>query len=204
MIKNEILLNLERNINEKQAFEMLRYSSDFIVDVENRAEDKRCRILEFENRFFFHAMKNGEIIECFEVAESWKPFDGVTVWAYTPDRIHVVEIDSRNIEKHCVLNSTIQEFSDGASFTDSGNTVILDGENLIVNEKKISVISDSEFIYNLKNKKNIRAKGGASGLYSFLEHISFCKSNSIYNYPLFDSALDKIVDKYCDCPIAQK
>ena len=203
MIKNEMLLNLERNISEKQAFEMLRYSN-IIVDVENRAENKRCRILEFENRFFFHAMQNGEIMKCFEIVESWRPFDNVTIWAYTPDGTHIAEIDSRNIEKHCVLNRTIQEFSDGASFTDSGNTVILDGENLVINGKKISVVSDSQFIFNLKSKKNIHARDGASGLYSFLEHISFAKSNKLYEYPLFVGVLNKIVDRYCDCPITQK
>lgn len=196
MVKNEMLLNLERNISKKQAFEMLRYSN-IIVDVENRAENKRCRILEFENRFFFHVMQNGNIVECFEVAEVRKPFDGVTVWAYTPDKNHVVEIDSRNIEKHSVLNSTIQEFSDGASFSDSGNTVILDNENIIVNEKKIKVRENFNFVYNLKNKSFIIARNGANSLYSFLEHIAFCKSNTLYNYPLFDNTLNKIVDRYC-------
>lgn len=196
MVKNEMLLNLERNISEKQAMEMLRYS-EIIVDVENRSENKRFRILKFENRFFFHAMQNGNILECFEVAESWKPFDGVTVWAYTPDGIHRVEFDNRNIEKHCVLNDTIQDFEDGASFEDSGNTVILDGGNIIVNGKKIKVKEDFDFVFNLKNKSSILARNGASGLYSFLEHIAFAKSNTLYNYPLFYNALGKIIDKYC-------
>lgn len=196
MVKNEILLNLERNISEKQAMEMLRYS-DFIVDKTNKEENKRFRILCYDGKTYFHYMCNGKVIECFEVAESWKPFDDVTVWAYTPDGIHRVEFDNRNIEKHCVLNDTIQDFEDGASFEDSGNTVILDGGNVIVNGKKIKVKEDFDFIFNLKNKSFIFARNGASGLYSFLEHIAFAKSNTLYNYPLFYNALGKIVDKYC-------
>ena len=64
---------MNRTQQENKSMDLLRYG--FIkADIETiEAEGRRrIRIIELENKKYFHHMFNGELVECFEVWEDWK------------------------------------------------------------------------------------------------------------------------------------
>lgn len=196
MVKFEEMEKLEKCMDEKREREILRYSQ-YLVDVRNEDMNTRYRILECEGRYYYHEMKDGYVIHCFEIAESWKPFEGVTIWAYTPDNFHVVEIDSRYIWNHEVKDIPGRDPEQGDFFDYKDNSVIYHNrETLIVNGKPIKVIPDSEYVYSFKRKKSIRAMGGAAGLFNFLDHIAFSNSNPLYSHSLFSDRLEQFIEIY--------
>lgn len=78
MVKLSDLVNLSKN-----GPETLHYCN--IIAVSNHEDEtgyKTVRIIEKDGRHFWHEMKNGNFVQCFEVLLHWQPFPGVLVWAY--------------------------------------------------------------------------------------------------------------------------
>ena len=93
-------INLEKNPTADIMY------CDFIADYVNEEENIRTRILydkHYSKKYYYHQMKDGEVIKFFEIAFAWKPFDDCYVFRYTPDNLHVYEIDSRFPEKMEIL-----------------------------------------------------------------------------------------------------
>lgn len=145
--------------------------TDFISDVEDEKENTRKRILKsrFDGRYFYHEMKDGEVKKCFEMALDCQPFQGVSIFAFTPDDIHICTMDSRflgEIEWKCLkLNQIVS----GMSFDFMGNRFeFVSDDTISVNGKIIKVELCNKSVFKLLKSK-IKAIDGARGLFSFLE-----------------------------------
>lgn len=183
MRKVEELKALQKNVSVDLA--------ECVTIAEKTVDGETTRIVAQGGRYF--VLKNGQ---CFEVAESWRPFADTRIFAYTPDDLHVYEIDSRapsivDVKKlderliqpgmQCAFHGSVLEFVDDS-------TLRMDGVN-------IHVVPCNEYVYKLMSRK-IRAIGGARGLYCFLDKIAEEGKNK--KYPLFDGAWDKIRDEYAN------
>ena len=191
MIKLEQLKTLEKNSNVELCY------CDYISDKQNEKENIRTRILfdKKNEKYYFHKMQNGKVIECFEIALSWKPFENCMIFAYTPDDIHIYEIDSRNPETyyHDVKKIGYNQDITGMSCTYDDITIQYVNETeLKINGKSISGAPATGFVYKLLKTK-IKAEDGARGLFVFLENIA---ETSKIKLPLFNGVYDKIKELY--------
>lgn len=169
MLKIEELINLEKNSTVDVIY------CDYIADVENVAENIRTRLLKSrENgKYYFHQMQDGNVIKCFEIALSWTPFENVYVFNYTPDNLHIYEIDSRNpVNSNTPKKLAENQIVENMCCSYDGMTVEYVGENeLKFNGKSVKIVKDDGYVYSLLKTK-IKAAGGAKGLYIFLENIA--------------------------------
>lgn len=85
---------------EKKSSVNIAYCN-IISDYTEEEENIRTRLLydRQTEKYYFHQMQNGDVIKCFEIALDWKPWDNIYLFCFTPDDLHVYEIDSRNPEK---------------------------------------------------------------------------------------------------------
>ena len=197
MVKFETLKTLTKNITEKETSNLLRYGK-YLIDAQRIEDNSRHRIIDLDGHTYYHGMKDGETIHCFEIAISYVPFNNVAIWSYTPDGMHEVEIDSRWIWKHEVKEIRGEHAAPGDSFNHKGHMVVLvDCDTVSIDSKKVKVKNDSEFIYKFM-KKQIFARDGARGLFEFMEHIAFCNSDSLYGDSCFKCSLDKLIELYGD------
>lgn len=195
MVKLEELKKLE-----KRASVELRYC-EIVADTTDEAENERTRVLKDGDRYFYHKMRGGEIVECFELALSWKPFDGVLVFAYTPDDRHEYQIDVRRGDGSVFrigspdvvpLGSDVVELGDRCEY--GGHTVEIVTEDAIkFDGRTLPVVSDSEYTYKLQNRQ-IRAQGGARGLFRFLDGIA--EEGKLRRLPLFHQVYETMAKKY--------
>lgn len=162
------LLTLEKESDVKIAY------CEIIADYMNESGNSRTRIL-FDNytgKYYYHQMKDGKILKCFEMALSWKPFEGIYIFCFTLDDMHVYEIDSRQPEKIEVKKLEENQISVGMKCEYDGMTVEYETDNkLKFNGKSIEVVPDSSYVFKLLKWK-IYAQDGAKGLYRFLENIA--------------------------------
>lgn len=172
---------------EKKSDVEIRYC-EIVADKED--VDRRVRILKDGERYFYHEMRSGEVTACFEVAESWRPWDFI-IFAWTPDDRHVYEIETRNLTARPTIHK-LEDASDGDSFSDLGHAVTLDGDHLVVDGKRIPVTADREWAWKIMKTK-IRAIGGAKGLFIELENKAEERRNGIY--PLFSDLINTIAEK---------
>lgn len=192
MYKLSDLRNLEKNCNIHLAM------VDFVVDEINEKENTRRRILRDHNgRYFFHSMKDGEVIECFEILLSWKAFDNKLMFAYTPDGKHPYEIEV-NTDTNIILlerkGTPIEFIEPGDKAEYDGNTIeLVNYKTIKVNGNYIPVIDDPAYVYKLMKGK-IKARDGAIGLFHFLDGIAEERKNG--GIPLFSAAFGIICDKY--------
>ena len=192
MYKLSDLRNLEKNCNIHLAMVY------FVVDEINEKENTRRRILRDHNgRYFFHSMKDGEVIECFEILLSWKPFDDELFFAYTPDGKHPYEIIANTCTNIILLErrgTPIEFIEPGDKAEYGGNTIeFVNDETVKVNGNVVPVIKDYCYVYKLiKNK--IKAIDGARGLFHFLDRIA--EEGKFITYPILSGAFDIIADKY--------
>ena len=162
------LLTLEKKSDVKIAY------CEIISDYTNEKENTRTRILfdEHTGKYYFHQMKDGKILKCFEIALSWKPFEKIYIFCFTLDDMHVYEIDSRQPEKIEIKKLEENQISAGMKCEYDGMTVEYESENsLKFNGKSIEVIPESGYVFKLRKRK-IYAQDGAKGLYIFLENIA--------------------------------
>lgn len=172
------LLELERESNVEIAY------CDYIADYDNEKENIRTRILydDQSGKYYYHQMQNGNVMKCFEIALSWKPFgdDRCYIFNYTPDNFHIYEVDSRQPEKVEILKLKSEQIQPGAECSYCGLTVKYESENSIsFNGKSIEIVPDSSYVFKLLKTK-IRAMDGAKELYRFLENIA--TNGNIGNY----------------------
>ena len=156
---------------EKRSTVEIRYC-DIIADKTNEEENTRTRILfdSFTGKYYFHQMQNGEITKCFEIALSWRPFGKVDIFCFSPDDLHIYEIDSGAPDKFKVLRLTENLITPGMAAGYDGLTVEYAAEDeLRLNGKSVKVTPDSDYTYKLMKTK-ICASGGAKGLFCFLEN----------------------------------
>ena len=164
------------------------------VVAEEVVDGTESRIVELDGRYFVHRMKEGHVTKCFEVAVSWRPFEGIIIFAYTPDDLHVYEVDSRRPAAADVKKLEESLVQPGMSCDFNGMTVTFkDDSNIAMNGILISVEPCSEFVFKLMARK-IKAIGGARGLYCFLDRIA--EQGKYEKYPTFCDAWAKIREKY--------
>ena len=162
------LVGLEKKSDVKLAY------CDYIADCNNDTENIRTRIL-FDaqsGKYYYHQMQHGKVTKCFEIALSWKPFGKFYIFNFTPDDLHIYEIDSRMPEEFEIKNLEENLIKVGMKCEYDGMTVEFESENsLKFNGKSVPVVPDKEFTFKLLKTK-ISAAGGAKGLYRFLENIA--------------------------------
>ena len=194
------LVNLEKHSNIDLCYCNIIAKTDF----DDETGVKTVRILEDGGRYFYHEMKNGENIRCFEVALSWKPFENVMVFAFTPDNVHVYEFDTRKeagerVGRFCGFESMKIDESlivPGMSCECSGVSVSLISDSAIsINGRTVKVKPYYSVVYNFQ-KTQIKASGGAVGLFRFLENIA--ENKKINGHAIFQNVFDVINQKYCD------
>lgn len=156
--------------------------TDFISDYIGDENNVRIRILKstIDGRYFYHEMKNGYVVKCFEIALDRAPFTGVYVFAYTPDGMHICTIDSRQPHKVEYRRLKENQVQDGMEFIYKGITFKILNDNAVsIGNKAIVVKEDNNSVFKLL-KSSIKAIGGARGLFSFLEN-ECINSNGNYN-----------------------
>ncbi len=192
MVEFEVLKQLEKaptiNIRETNIIAQ--------NDFDDETGCTTVRVLENNGKYYYHKMHNGEMQQCFEISLSWKPFSSVWVFAFTPDNLHEVTFDVREMENPCPNDRKICPFEtkkikedliqQGFKFAYKGKTLeYINAETVAVNGKNITVVSDGGYVVKYLKSK-VKAIGGAKGLYRVLE-------NEMLQ---FDSNLN-IVEKYC-------
>ena len=178
---------------EKSSAVEIRYC-EIVSDYSDENKNIRYRILKSGERYFYHKMRDGEVVECFEVALSWKPTGDILIFAYTPDDRHVYEIDSRNPSFRDVFKLEKEQIHGGDSCEFRGHKLEYADENkLILDGVSLFVEFCGEYVYNLMKRK-IKAIDGARGLYIFLENIA--EEGKANKYPLFADVWNMIADKY--------
>lgn len=162
------LLELEKKSDVELAY------CDYIADCINDEENIRTRILfdEQSGKYYYHQMQHGNVTKCFEIALSWRPFGEFYIFNFTPDDLHIYEIDSRMPEKMEIKKLEENLIQIGMKCEYDGMTVEYESENsLKFNGKSVPVEPDNNYTFKLLKTK-IRAEGGARGLYRFLENIA--------------------------------
>lgn len=162
------LLELEKKSNVEIAY------CNYIADYDNEKENIRTRILydDHSGKYYYHQMQHGNVIKCFEIALDWKPFGEIYIFNFTPDDLHIYEIDSRMPEKMEIKKLEENLIQPGMKCEYDGMTVEFESENsLKFNGKSIPVEPDGNYVFKLLKTK-IRAEGGAKELYRFLENIA--------------------------------
>lgn len=196
MQKLENLITLAKNVSTEFLFDLIHYGK-IIADEEtgNGSGTTRYRIFEYQDRYFYNLMHNGNTEKCFEIAVDWKPFKNCTIFAYTPDDKHIYTIDTRNISRidniyklpEALITENMECSYNGVKIT------YINDNTIAVNDKNIAVETDGSYtIKSLKNK--IKANGGAKGLFRWLENIS--EYGKVESYPLFYQVFKQLAEKY--------
>lgn len=168
---------------------------EIIADATDERRNERARILRDGERYFFHRMRGGEVVECFEIAVDWKPWNSVIIFAYTPDDRHIYQIDSRfplDVPKVLRMDREVPHLGDTCVY--SGHTVELSTDSIFFDGRKIKVEEDGEYTYAMRKTK-ILAKGGARGLFAFLDQIAE-ESKAGERFPVFSSTYQMLAEKY--------
>ena len=184
--------------------ELVKLEKCSFIDLENSAEiscqtnpmeDICTRIVSYESRFFYHQTKNNKVIQCFEIALDFEPFDDVKLFSYTPDDLHRYRVDSRFPEIPTVLRLEENRINPGMSCSYHGNEFQYMGDGcLLLNGVALPpVVPDVEFGFKL-TKNKILAIGGAKGLFAFLDQIAEQAKHD--PHPLFCTCLEALVKRY--------
>lgn len=166
MKKLEELKTLEKKSEVNVAY--CTIISDYTAEEEN----KRTRILfdEQTGKYYFHQMQNGDVIKCFEIALIWEPFNKFYIFSFTPDDLHICEIDSRRPQVFKYTKLQEAQIFPGMMFSADGLTVEYISENCLkINDRYVEIVKDWNYVYKILKTK-IRANGGAKGLFIFLEN----------------------------------
>lgn len=189
MVKLEKLVTLE-----KQSSVEIRYC-EIVADATDERRNERARMLKDGERYFFHKMRNGEVVECFEIAVDWKPWEDTIIFAYTPDDQHFYQIDSRvplAVPNVTALRDWEVQAGDRCQY--DGHTVELADGAIVFDGRKIRVDDTSGYTYKLLKTK-ILANGGAAGLFCFLDKIAE-EYKAGDKYPIFNRIYQAMADKY--------
>lgn len=196
MVKLSDLVNLSKNGPGS-----LHYCN--IIAISNHEDEtgvKTVRIIEKDGLHFWHEMKNGNVVNCFEVLLHWKPFPGVMVYAFTPDGLHIYEFETRlengeRVANICpVTSKRLESVSFGMGVSCKGISVFLvDKDHISINGKKVEVKKDFDYVWKMQ-KNFIKARGGAVGLFIELEHIGH--NYKIKGYEVLDSVFDNLKKLY--------
>lgn len=156
--------------------------------------DMLTRIYSCDERYYFYQVKRGKGVKCFEIALSWRPFGNQYVFAFTPDNLHIYEIDSTAPAYFNVKKLKENNVTTGMKCTYNGGEVEYISENeLSINGRIVPVVRDSNYTYKLLKTK-IRAQNGAMGLFIFLENIA--EESKQHSYPLFSDSWNMIMECY--------
>lgn len=173
------------------------------TDFDDEQGVKTARVLENDGRYFYHEMRNGDFVRCFEVALSWEPFENVKVFAFTPDNLHVWQFETRKRDNSRVADVSSFEvmsidenlISNGMECECLGVVVCLESDCMIsINGKSVKVKPCYDFVYCLQ-KSQIKAIGGAAGLYRFLENIA--ENSRVCGYAVLQNVFTAMKEKYC-------
>ena len=167
---------------------------EIVSDYDDVKKNIRFQIMKRDDRYFFQKMKDGDVVECYELALSFTAFGGkILIFAYTPDDKHVYQIDSRFPQIREVLQLKSNQIHEGDSCSYDGHTLVyVDRDTVMMDGIKIQVTDDSEYVYKIQARRKLRAKDGARGLYIFMEHIA---EEAKFTRPLFSVAWGKICEK---------
>lgn len=131
-------------------------------------------ILERNGRYFYREETAGSVIRCCEIAVDWKPFGKYTVFAFTPDDLHVYQLEAgrERIGNFTILQIDPDLIRPGMHCTYHGNKLeYIDNNHVSFDGSPVLVENDAEFTYKALARK-IKAMGGAKGLYRFLEQVA--------------------------------
>lgn len=188
MVKLEQLMTLD-----KSSVVDIRYCN-IVSDDTDEDKNRRRRILEQDGRYYFHEMIGGEATRCCEIAIDWKPANGRTQFAFTPDDRHIYYLREGMKLDFEVKRLDRKQIKPGDSCTYRGMELELLGDGLLsLNHTVVYVEEDSGYTYKLEHAR-IKASGAAVGLYIFLENIA--EHERAGTLPLFSGAWDKIFTYY--------
>lgn len=193
------LVNLEKSSSVN-----FRYC-EIIAMREKETDDgaETVRILRDGERYFYHEMKNGDFVQCFEIALSWEPFENVKVFAFTPDNLHVWQFETRKRDNSRVADVSSFEVMkldenlivEGMACKCLGVCACFESDCMIsINGKSVKVKPCYDFVYCLQ-KSQIKAIGGAAGLYRFLENIA--ENSRVCGYATLQNVFTVMKEKYC-------
>lgn len=168
LVTVEELKGLEKRSEVKIAY------CDIIADYTDEEENKRTRILynRKNDRYYYHQMKDGKIVQCFEMMLTRKPFGEFYVFNFTLDNVHLYEVNSRNPANIEIKKLDEDMINEGMACEFEGMKVEFESENTLkFNGKSVPIVNDWGYTYKLLKTK-IRAQGGAKGLFRFLENIA--------------------------------
>lgn len=188
MIKFENLKRLEKNASVD-----LRYCN-IIADETDEEENIRIRILrDNDNRYYYHKMQNGNVIECFEIAFSRETFCGVKIFTFTFDNLHEYEIDTRNLFKFESKKINLERIIPGLKCDFRGSTIEYIAEDAIkINGNIVKVEVNPEYVYKCLKTK-IKARDGAKGLYAFIDKEAETEK---LTYSVFEDCILNIIKQY--------
>lgn len=188
MVEFETLKQLEKNPNIRLDY------CDYIADQSDEEENIRIRILQnYDGKYYYHKMQHGNVLECFEIAFSWEPFHDVKIFAFTPDGIHIYEIDTRNLFKFESKKIDSERITPGLKCDFRGNTIEYITENAIkINNNVVKVEANPDYIYKCLKTK-IKAQNGAKGLYQFFDKEAEAAK---LHYSAYDCLILQIIKQY--------
>ena len=188
------MVNLEQLMTlGKSSVVDIRYCN-IVSDDTDEDKNRRRQILEHDGRYYFHVVIGGEVTRCCEIAVDWKPANGRTQFAFTPDDRHIyylregmkLDFDVKRLDRKQIMS--------GDSCSYRGMTLeFVDEQHLRFNSVVVPVVEEMGYTYKLE-RRQIKASGAAVGLYIFLENIA--EHELAGTLPLFSGAWDKIFTYY--------
>lgn len=200
MVKLEILKTLEKSSNID-----LRYCE--IIAAKSIDDESGCmtlRVVKADERYYMHIMHNGTVKQCFEIVLHWQPWENTSVFAFTPDDVHIYEFevrgekalrpDEKRISNVDIKSLDLSAIKHGMKCTYNNNTITYISENEIdVNGNIVKVDACCDYSYKLMKTK-IKAVDGAKGIFRFLENIA--ERGKFEKYPLFYQSFNQIIEMY--------
>lgn len=188
------MVNLEQLMTlDKSSVVDIRYCN-IVSDDTDEDKNRRRRILEQDGRYYFHEMIGGEVTRCCEIAADWKPANGRTQFAFTPDDRHIYYLREGMKLDFEVKRLDRKQIKPGDSCIYRGMKLeVLDEQHLQLNSVAVPIVEDFGYTYKLERKR-IKASGAAVGLFIFLENIA--EHEHAGTLPLFSGVWDKIFTYY--------
>lgn len=187
------MVNLEQLMTlDKSSVVDIRYCN-IVSDDTDEDKNRRRRILEQDGRYYFHEMIDGEVTRCCEIAVDWKPANGRTQFAFTPDDRHIYYLRKGMKLDFEVKRLDRKQIKPGDSCSYRGMTLeFVDEQHLRFNSVVVPVVEEMGYTYKLE-RRQIKASGAAVGLYVFMENIA---EEGKEKFPVFYYVWDKLFTYY--------
>lgn len=187
MVKLKDLIPLQKNVS-------IDLDNCTILQHEKDTDKNIARyVLEKDGRYYYREDNGTQTNFCHEIIVDWVPFPSYTVYAYTPDDLHIYQIESgRASLVFSYLPLDLKCITPGMRCSYDGHTLeYVDSSHLKFDGRILPVENSTEYTYQILKTK-LRGIDGAKGIFRFFENIAeegkhtvplwFCRWKRVFEF----------------------